>query len=143
MVVKTYSRHVDWRGVSALRQKQVLKRIFRLTDNKDFQTVYRRGRYNATALFSVNVLPNRFGFTKIGVVVNKKVTKKAVERNTVKRQVREIVRAVLPKLKKGQSIVVTVRQPALIADFKTMEREILISFKKLELFTDENTSKDN
>ena len=121
----------------------MLKRVFRLTDNKDFQTVYRRGRYNASALFSVNVLPNRFGFVKIGVVVNKKVTKKAVLRNTVKRQVREIVRTLLPKLKRGQSIVITVRQPALAADYKTMEREILASFKKLELFTDENTPKDN
>lgn len=121
----------------------MLKRIFRLTDNKDFQSVYRRGRFTASALFSVNVLPNRFGTVKVGIVVNKKVAKRAVERNAVKRQVREIVRAVLPKLKRGQSIVVTVRQPALVADFKTKERELTVSFKKLELFIDENTTKDN
>ena len=120
----------------------MLKRVFRLTDNKDFQTVYRRGRYNATALFSVNVLPNRFGFTKIGIVANKKVAKKAVDRNAVKRQVREIVRELLPQLKKGQSVVVTVRQPALAADYKTMGKELVTSFKKLELF-DENPKKDN
>lgn len=121
----------------------MLKREFRLTDNKDFQTVYRRGRYNATALFSVNVLPNRFGFTKIGIVVNKKVAKKANERNTVKRQVREIARYLFSKLKKGQSIIITVKQPALAADYKTMENDISASFKKLGLFVDENTTKDN
>lgn len=121
----------------------MLKRIFRLTDNKDFQTVYRRGRFTSSALFSVNVLPNRFASTKIGVVVNKKVSKKATERNTVKRQVREIVRLLLPKLKRGQSIIVTVRQPALAAEYKTMESELLASFKKLELFIDENITKDN
>jgi ribonuclease P protein component len=119
----------------------VLKRIFRLTEDKDFQNVYRRGRYNATALFSVNVLPNRFGMTKIGIVVNKKVTKKASERNFLKRQVREIVRLALPKIQKGQSIVVTVRQPALKADYKTMEKDILASFKRLGVLTDENSSK--
>lgn len=131
------------RGVSALRQKQVLKRLFRLTDNKDFQTVYRRGRYNATALFSVNVLPNRFGTPKIGIVVNKKVSKRAVDRNAVKRQVREIMRSLLPTLKKGQSVVITVRKPALSADYATMDREIIASCKKLGLFVDENTTKTN
>jgi ribonuclease P protein component len=121
----------------------VLKREFRLTDNKDFQTVYRRGRYIATTLFSVNVLPNRFGLTKIGVVVNKKVAKKANERNTVKRQVREIVRLIFPKLQKGQSIIITVRQSALAADYKAMEQDILSSFKKLGIFTDEEITKSN
>jgi len=142
-VVRTSLKLVERRGVSALRQKQVLKRLFRLTDNKDFQTVYRRGRYNATALFSVNVLPNRFGAPKIGIVVNKKVSKRAVDRNAVKRQVREIMRSLLPKMKKGQSVVITVRKPALAADYATMEREIVASCKKLGLFTDEDISKNN
>jgi len=142
-VVRTLLKLVERRGVSALRQKQVLKRLFRLTDNKDFQTVYRRGRYNATALFSVNVLPNRFGAPKIGIVVNKKVSKRAVDRNAVKRQVREIMRGMLPQLKKGQSVVITVRKPALEADYTTMEKEIMTSVKKLGILSDENTSKDN
>jgi len=89
------------------------------------------------------VLPNRLGFVKIGVVVNKKVSKLAVVRNTVKRQTREIVRTLLPQLKKGQSVVITVRKPALAADYTTMQKEILISFKKLGLFIDENTPKNN
>jgi ribonuclease P protein component len=121
----------------------VLKREFRLTDSKDFQTVYRRGRYNATALFSVNVLPNHLGVTKIGVVVNKKVAKRANVRNTVKRQVREIVRLAYLNIQKGQSVIITVRQPALAADYKSMERDILVSFKKLGLLVDEKTTKDN
>jgi len=121
----------------------VLKRVFRLTDNKDFQTVYRRGRYNATALFSVNILPNHLGVTKIGVVVNKKVAKRANERNTVKRQVREIVRLAYSGLQNGQSVVITVKQPALVADYKKMEQELFASFKKLGLISDEKTTKDN
>jgi ribonuclease P protein component len=121
----------------------VLKRLFRLTSDKDFQTVYRRGRYNATALFSVNVLPNRFGITKVGVVANKKVSKKAVDRNAVKRQVREIVRSCYPRLKKGNNVIITIRHAALAADYKTMERDILGSFKRLDLFTNENTTKNS
>ena len=120
----------------------MFKRAFRLTDNKDFQTVYRRGRYNATALFSVNTLANHTATTKIGIVVNKKVSKKAVERNTIKRQVREVIRLQLDNIKKGQSIVVTVRKPALGASYATIEKDILVSLKKLGLIG-EDTSKSN
>ena len=120
----------------------MLKRIFRLTREKDFQTIYRRGRYNATALLSVNVLPNKFGATKIGVVANKKVAKKAHDRNSVKRQAREIARLLLPRLKSGQSIIITLKQPALAASYQDIERDILASFKRLELFS-ENDQKNN
>ena len=121
----------------------MLKRLFRLTSDKDFQTVYRRGRYQATALFSVNVLPTRFRQTKIGIVVNKKVSKLAVARNNVKRQVREIAREQLSHMKPGQNIVITVRQPALKADYQTMQKDILGSFKRLGVLDGENTAKDN
>jgi len=76
-------------------------------------------------------------------VVNKKVAKKASDRNAVKRQVREIVRLAFPVLLIGQSIIITVKQPALTADFKAMEHDILASFKKLGLFIDGKTTEDN
>jgi ribonuclease P protein component len=114
----------------------MLKREFRLTNNKDFQTIYRRGRYNSTALFSVNVLPNKSTATKVGVVVNKKVSKRAHERNLIKRQVREVVRAAHPRLKPGLGIVVTVKPKALGTDYKIIEKDILGSLKRLDLFND-------
>ena len=121
----------------------MLSRALRLTDNKDFQTVYRRGRYNATAFLSVNVLPNKFGVTKVGVVASKKAAKKAHDRNAVKRKVREIVRLAHPKLKSGLSIVISIKAPALAQDYKTLDKDLLGSFKRLGLFRDENTSKNS
>ena len=61
----------------------------------------------------------------------------------MKRQVREIVRQNFTRLRKGQSIIITVRPPALVSNYKTMESDILTSFRRLELFIDENITKDN
>ena len=116
----------------------MLSRAYRLTDNKDFQTIYRRGRYNATALLSVNVLPNHQSVTKVGVVASKKVAKKAHDRNAVKRKVREAARLAYSRLKPGFGIVISIKQPATQADYKALERDLLWSFKRLDLFVDEN-----
>ena len=121
----------------------MLSRAHRLTDNKDFQNVYRRGRYNSTAFLSVNILPNKFGVTKIGVVVSKKVAKKAHDRNAVKRKVREAARLAYPRLKSGQNIVISIKNAALSQDYKVLEKDLLGSFKRLGLFGDENSSKNN
>ncbi len=117
----------------------MLSRALRLTDNRDFQNVYRRGRYNATALLSVNVLASRGGATKIGVVASKKAAKKAHDRNAVKRKVREAARLAYSRLKPGNNVVITIKAPALTADYKTLEKDLLGSFKRLGLFTDESS----
>ncbi len=114
----------------------MLKREYRLTNNKDFQTIYRRGRFNSTALFSVNALPNRQPQTKFGIVVNKKVAKRAHERNLIKRQVREVVRQALPRLKPGYGVVITAKPKSLGTEYKIIEKDILGSLKRLELFDD-------
>ncbi len=114
----------------------MLKREFRLTNNKDFQTIYRRGRYNSTALFSVNVLPNRSPVTKIGIVVNKKVSKRAHERNRIKRRVREIIREAYPRIRPGLGIVITAKTNSFGAEYKIIEKDILGSFKRLGIFND-------
>ena len=115
----------------------MLSKAQRLTNNKDFQNIYRRGRYNATAFLSVNVLPNRSNVTKIGIVASKKAAKKAHDRNAVKRKVREIARLNYPLLKSGLSIVISIKHPAVGIDYKILEKDLLSSFKKLDLFKDE------
>ncbi|MEI6267208.1 MAG: ribonuclease P protein component [bacterium] len=114
----------------------MLSRAHRLTDNKEFQTIYRRGRYNSTALLSVNVLPNKFGTTKIGVVASKKAARKAHDRNAVKRKVREAVRLAYPSLKTGNNIIITIKAPATAADYKVIEKDLIGSLKKLGLINE-------
>ena len=81
----------------------------RLCRREDFAKVYAKGdRYRGTYL-SLRILRDTHQpFTKIGIVVSKKVSKLAVTRNRFKRQLRAIFRQLLSQLMDGLQIVVTV-----------------------------------
>lgn len=111
----------------------MLKKIYRITKDKEFQAIYRRGRFQSTALFSINYLPSKKNVSRIGIVVSKKITKKAVERNQIKRRVREIAREIHPKLKGHFDIIISTKKPALEADFATMKQTLSEMFKKAGL----------
>lgn len=82
----------------------MLKKINRITSKKEFEEIKKTGEMKATELFSVVFFnPSRpmaaspldKGDTKgrkFGIIVSKKISKKAVERNQIKRRLMEAVR---------------------------------------------------
>jgi len=73
-------------------------------------------------------------FARIGVIVSKKVTNKAVKRNRIRRMIMEAVREMLPDLKSDQDIVLVIR-PDFAATKTTETLEIVREiFKKASLF---------
>ncbi|BBC23688.1 ribonuclease P protein component [Pseudanabaena sp. ABRG5-3] len=81
----------------------------RLRRREDFAKVYANGdRYRGTYLNLRILFDGNAEFTKIGIVVSKKVSKLAVSRNRFKRQLRAIFRQLLSQLKNRLQIVVTV-----------------------------------
>ena len=82
----------------------------RLTDDYDFRRVKRLGKSYHCPLFKLSIArrkiegPSRFGF-----VISKKIDKRAVVRNRIKRLLREAVRNKLEKIPGGFDIVFVVR----------------------------------
>ncbi|MFA5197276.1 MAG: ribonuclease P protein component [Patescibacteria group bacterium] len=111
----------------------MLKKQQRITDSKDFQTIYRRGRHYSNAFFSLNYSKNYYGHTRVGIVVNKKVAKKATERNLLKRQLREIVKKDYDKLAVGMDIIISTRPKTKELDFTQLEKEIVALFATAKL----------
>lgn len=64
-------------------------RPWRLTRQKDVQRVYRLGKSGATGFLLIRALPNRLDHPRLTVVISKKIAKKAVVRNRLKRLVRQ------------------------------------------------------
>jgi ribonuclease P protein component len=94
----------------------------RLRLKADFERVYRSGRSWALPLAALHVAP-RPGGARVGVVVSKKVGK-AVQRNRVRRRLREIVRAKLPGWKEGFDAVVVARAGAAGAEFRELAESL-------------------
>ncbi len=82
----------------------MLKKINRINKTRDLQKVYRSGKtLHTPALVIKFVLGMK---TRTGFVVSKKVSKKAVERNRIKRALREKVRVSLSSLSTGEYMIV-------------------------------------
>lgn len=92
-------------------------RAWRLTRQRDVQRVYRLGRSAASAFLFIRCLPNRLNHPRLTVVVSKKIAKKAVIRNRLKRLVRQSVQELLPdplvtvKLQNFDSVLTIHRDP--------------------------------
>lgn len=64
----------------------------RLKKRKDFEKVLNQGRNLRKDFLFLKVINNDLDSNRFGFIVSKKVSKKAVERNLIKRRLREIVR---------------------------------------------------
>ncbi len=78
----------------------------RLKKKKDFKRVYEQGKGFKEDFLFLKVAANELGVTRIGIIVGKKVSNKAVERNLVKRRLREVARERLGKMESGLDIVI-------------------------------------
>ncbi|MBA2678924.1 MAG: ribonuclease P protein component [Ktedonobacteraceae bacterium] len=82
-----------------------LNRALRLRKNSDFQRVRQQGRSTASRLLILAWAPNEQAVLRVGFVVSKRISKRAVERNYIKRLLSEAVRPVLSELPSGWDIV--------------------------------------
>lgn len=62
--------------------------------------------------------------TQIGISVSQKVSKRAVVRNRIKRQIRSILHQFLPQLAPGWQIVIVVKPSAIQCDYEDFLREL-------------------
>lgn len=82
----------------------------RLVKKKDHEKVQKFGQFVSANNLAIKFLENGLKETRVGIVVGVKYSKKAVERNLVKRKLREIFQKELKKMKKGLDIVVMARK---------------------------------
>ena len=102
----------------------------RLKRRRDFQAVYERGirRYSRNLIFIAllvdSELENKPYPTKIGISIGRKVSKKAVIRNRIKRQIKGVMRQQLPHMSNNWHIVVVVRPSAIECKYEHFLREL-------------------
>ncbi|MDB9313454.1 ribonuclease P protein component [Spirulina sp. CS-785/01] len=115
-----------------------LPKLNRLKHWRDFQRVYKQGtchhgRYLVLRKWSTD--QDSFGLTppQIGIVVGKKVSKKATLRNRIKRQIRAILQDFLPSLKPGQKLIIGVKPKARECEYEHFLRELEQLLRKAEV----------
>lgn len=108
-----------------------------IKSNRDFQRLYRRGKSAVSPTVVLYWQRNRWGESRLGLTTGTKLGK-AVVRNRVRRQLREIYRLNRDKLLPGRDLVIVARVRAVSAGYRAMERDFLRTAKKLGLLREEN-----
>ena len=89
-----------------------------LNENKDFLTLYKKGRFTASKYTVIYVRPNGRAFNRLGITAGKKIGN-AVCRNRAKRLIRQAYRESEIDLPVGVDIVIVARKP--ICEIKSQE----------------------
>jgi ribonuclease P protein component len=105
-----------------------LPQSHRLKHRQDFQAVYGKGkRYHGSHLILITLenspqdtpLASRFGLS-----ISKKVSKKAVVRNRLKRQIRAVIRQLLPEIASGWRVIIVIRPSPTECNYERFLREL-------------------
>lgn len=83
----------------------------RLVDKVDFDRVFADNQRARTDYVMVMARPNQVGYPRLGMVVAKRLLPRAVDRNRVKRCIRESFRQVLPELPACDFVVRLIAKP--------------------------------
>lgn len=112
----------------------MLNKINRLTKDKDFNNVWKRGQANFNKIIGVKIAANQQSSSRFGILVSVKISKKAVERNKIKRRIREIIRLRLDKIKPGYDVIIITLPSILNKNYQEIEESIDRHFRRLGLY---------
>ncbi len=102
----------------------------------DFLRIAKEGKRRPVKTFVLQTLPNQNGETRIGYTVSKRVSKRAVDRNRIKRRLRAAVKDVSSYFPAGNDYVIIGRIDAMTRDYKELKNDLKYALKKI--FTEEN-----
>ena len=108
-----------------------LPKAHRLRDRKDYRAVYEQGirRYSPhLTLIALSPKENKdialIPATTFGISISKKVSKKAVVRNRIKRQIKGVIRSYLQSVDPGWKVVIVVKPKAIECKYEHFLREL-------------------
>lgn len=114
-----------------------LSKVHRLRQRRDFSMVYQAGLRQSTPNLTLRALRLPKGSTKpdfiaveaippvrIGISISQKVSKRAVVRNRIKRQLRAILHQFLPSISPGWQLVIVVKPSATQCGYEQFLQEL-------------------
>ena len=111
----------------------MLSKKNRITKTKEIDQEIKKGKSSFDDLLGVKCLAAEDKINRFVIVVSAKVSKKAVERNKIKRRLSEIIRLKLPQLDKSLNCFVLALPQAREANYHEIEKSLLQHFKRLKM----------
>lgn len=103
----------------------MLAKQYRLLDTSVYKKVEKEGRVFQSANFGIAYLKRKEGGpSKFGFVASTKISKEAVDRNTIKRHMSETVRMQIPYIKEGYDVIFLAKTTIIRIPADGIKREV-------------------
>ena len=100
-----------------------MNRQQRLLRSRDFERVLRQGRSVGSTYLALFISDNKVGRPRVGLAVSRRLGN-AVERNRIKRRLRELARPLVVATQVGRDVVIVPRPRALTAQAARLRQEM-------------------
>ncbi len=106
----------------------------RICLDKEFDRVFKTGQSFYGKAFGLKIINNDKANSRFGILVGLKVSKKAVIRNKIKRQIRSIISQEILSVKKGKDVVIIVFSLILDKNFEEIKKALKVMFQRANLY---------
>lgn len=104
-----------------------------LRNKKDFDQVFKAGQSFYCPILGIKALKNDLNNNRLGLMVSLKVSKSAVVRNKIKRQIRVIFNKNIEKTEKSYDFVIIVLDKIINKSYQEIEESFINIYKRLRL----------
>lgn len=111
----------------------MLKKENRLRKREDLEKLFGKRSRSSNYLLSVSFLGNKRKESRFAFVVGARVSKNAVDRNRLRRQLREIARLNVKQVKGGFDVAVSVKTAALGKEYGELEKAFFNAMRRAGL----------
>jgi len=112
----------------------MLEKNNRIRLDKEFDRVFKTGQSFYGKVLGMKAANNELPYSRFGIMVNLKVSKKAVVRNKIKRQIRSIISQELPLMMVGKDVVIIVFPLILDKSFEEIKKVLKNGFDRINLY---------
>ncbi len=105
----------------------------RLCKKKEIEAVFKGGISAYNQLFGLKAINNSLEYSRYVVIISKKVNKSAVERNRIKRVVKNVLKKYDTQIKKPIDCVIISLKPVNKASFEKIEKAIVFLLRETKL----------
>jgi len=111
----------------------MLSRKYKLKKDNDFKKVFKNGRYKQKDFIKIKFLKNNLEISRFSFIVGLKISKKAVQRNEIKRRLEEIIRLNSKRIIIGFDIIVFVDKEIIEKKYIEIKENLVYLLKKSKL----------
>ncbi len=106
---------------------------YKLKKESHFKKVFQKGESYQEKFMRLKVLKNDLEISRFAFIVSLKISKKAAQRNKVRRQLEEIVRLRLNRIKPGLDLIISVNPEITKENYRAIEKNLLSLFRKAKI----------